>query len=103
MSKSLLQTEKECFITGRTVDLAKHHIYMGNPNRRVSEESGFWIWLTPYYHNMSNEGVHFNHAFDATLKRMCQMAYEDKLIIDQGISRESARDRFMKLIGRSYL
>lgn len=103
MSKSILQDDKTCFITGFTGDLAKHHIYMGNPNRQISEEQGFWVWLTPMYHNMSDEGVHFNHSFDITLKKMCQLAYEDKLIIDQGLSRESARDRFMRLVGRNYL
>lgn len=103
MSDSILQTEKCCFITGSTEGLHKHHIYGGNPNRRISEEQGFYIYLIPMFHNISNEGVHANHAFDVTLKKMCQLAYEDKCILDQGISRESARDRFRKMIGRSYL
>lgn len=100
---SILQDEKECFITGRKERLHRHHVYQGNPNRRISEEQGFYVWLSPEYHNMSDEGVHFNHAFDICLKKMCQFAYETKLVLDQGISYESARDRFMKLVGRSYL
>ncbi len=103
MNKSILQDEKCCFITGRTTDVALHHIYGGNPNRKISTEQGFFVFLDPYFHNMSNEGVHSNHAFDITLKKMCQLAYEDKLMLDQGISRERARDRFMKMIGRSYI
>lgn len=103
MNKSILQDEKCCFITGRTTDVALHHIYGGNPNRKISTEQGFFVFLDPYFHNMSNEGVHSNHAFDITLKKLCQQVYEDKLMLDQGISRESARDRFMKLIGRSYI
>lgn len=102
MSKSIMQDEKCCFITGRTTGLHKHHIY-GNANRPISEEQGFYVWLTPEYHNMSDEGVHFNYAFDICLKKMCQFAYETKLVLDQGISYESARDRFMRMIGRSYL
>ena len=103
MSKSILQDEKECFITGATEGLHKHHIYGGNPNRKISEEQGFFIWLTPALHTNSNECVHKNHPFSLTLKKMCQLAYEDKLMLDQGISRESARDRFMKMIGRNFL
>ena len=99
---SILQDEKECFITGRKEGLHKHHIY-GNANRPISEEQGFYVWLSPEYHNMSDEGVHFNHAFVICLKKMCQFAYETKLVLDQGISYESARDRFMRIIGRSYL
>lgn len=103
MSKSILQDEKCCFITGATEGLHKHHIYGGNPNRKISEEQGFYIWLVPEYHNMSDKGIHFDHAFEMSVKKMCQQAYEDKLMRDQGISRESARDRFMKLVGRNYL
>lgn len=102
MSKSILQDEKECFITGAREPLHKHHCY-GAANRKISDEQGFYVWLVPELHNMSDNGVHFNFAFNATLKKMCQLAYEDKLIIDQGISRESARDRFRKMIGRSYI
>lgn len=103
MSKSILQDEKECFITGATQGLHKHHIYGGNPNRKISEEQGFWVWLSHEYHTNSNECVHKNHPFNLTLKKMCQFAYEAKCVIDQGISWESARDRFMKMIGRSYI
>lgn len=103
MSDSILQTEVECFITGSRQNVVKHHIYKGNPNRKISEEQGFYIYIDPFFHTNSREGVHFNHAFDVTLKKMCQMAYEDKCIIDQGISRETARDRFRKLVGKSYL
>ena len=103
MCKSILQDEKCCFITGQTEDVALHHIYGGNPNRKISTEQGFFVFLKPHYHNMSDEGVHANHAFNICLKKMCQMAYEDKCMLDQGISRESARDRFIKMIGRNYL
>lgn len=103
MTDSILQDEKECFITGSHNNLHKHHIYKGNPNRKISEEQGFYIYLEDFWHTNSNECVHKNHAFDVCLKKMCQMAYEDKLMMDQGISRESARDRFRKMIGRSYI
>ena len=92
MSKSILQTEKKCYITGYTGALHKHHIY-GGPNRRISDKHGFWVWLRPEMHNMSNEGVHFNKALDEELKMKCQAEYE----------KTHTREEFMKLIGRNYL
>lgn len=90
--KSIMQDEKQCYVTGRTYGLHKHHIY-GGPNRRISEEHGFYIWLVPELHNMSRHGVHFNSDWDLELKRHCQREYE----------KTHTRDEFMALIGRSYL
>lgn len=93
MAKSIMQTEKECYITGRTNNLHKHHIYFGNPNRKISEQNGFWVWLIPEMHNMSNQGVHFNHELDLALKRECQARFE----------KTHSREEFVKLIGKNYL
>jgi hypothetical protein len=95
MAKSILQTEKECYITGLTSNLHKHHIYFGNPQRQISEKNGFWVWLTGVYHNQSNFGVHGKdgHELDLMLKKMCQRAYEKK----------HSREEFVQLIGKSYL
>lgn len=92
MSRSILQNEKKCFVTGRTQGLHKHHIY-GGYNRKHSERHGFFVWLVPEYHNMSNEGVHFNPAFDTYLKKLCQAEYE----------KTHSRDEFLEIIGRNYL
>ncbi len=93
MAKSILQTKKECFLTGQPDGLHKHHIYFGNPNRKISEQNGFWVWLIPRFHNMSDEGVHFNRELDLKLKRICQAKYEET----------HSREDFIKLIGKSYL
>lgn len=93
MSKSIMQDKRECYITKKKYGLHKHHIYFGFANRRISEEHGFWVWLTPELHNMSNDGVHFNTAFDLSLKRECQKKYEET----------HSREEFMKLIGCNYL
>ena len=94
MSKSILQSSKACYLTGRTDNLHKHHIY-GAANRKVSEKYGFWVWLTYDMHNGNNPmAVHNNpnEGYDKMLKQLCQRAYE-----------ESGNDDFVKLIGRSYL
>lgn len=91
--KSIMQTEKRCYLTGAEgIPLHKHHIY-GGPNRRISEANGFWIYLIPRLHNMSNDGVHFNAGLDLKLKQECQLKYEET----------HTREEFMELIGRSYL
>lgn len=71
------------------------HIYYGHANRKISEEQGFWVYLAPWLHNQSNEGVHGKngHELDIMLKQHCQRKYEET----------HSREEFMKLIGRNYL
>lgn len=90
--KSILQDEKKCYVTELTSGLHKHHIY-GAANRKISEANGFWVWLIPEYHDMSDKGVHFNKEFDSLLKQECQAKFEET----------HSREEFMDLIGRSYL
>lgn len=91
--KSILQSEKQCYFTGETGPLHKHHIFFGSGLRKISEENGFWVWLTPRLHNMSNDGVHFNQERNLRLKKACQKKYEET----------HTREEFMALIGRNYL
>lgn len=91
--KSILQDEKECFISKSTTGLHLHHIY-GGPNRRISDQNGFTVWLRADWHNMSDYGVHFNPKLDLYLKKLCQKKYE---------SMGHSREEFMSLIGRNYL
>lgn len=94
MAKSIMQDGKHCYITGwENVPLHKHHIYAGNPNRRISEENGFWVYLLPELHNTSDLGVHFDKDLDLRLKRECQTKFEET----------HSREEFMRLIGRNYL
>lgn len=93
MAKSIMQGNKECYLTGETWRLHKHHIFFGSGRRKVSEQNGFWCYLTPELHNMSNNGVHFNRELDLQLKQECQKRYEET----------HTREDFMDLIGRNYL
>lgn len=94
MADSILQPgAKECYITGSTSGLHKHHIYFGNPLRRISEENGFWVWLRADWHNMADYGVHFNKELNLKLKRECQEKFEET----------HSREEFMRLIGKNYL
>jgi len=97
--RSILQDEKECFMCRLIYDmrvehnLERHHIYEGTANRKISEENGFWVYLSPHYHNSSPEGVHHNENNNRLLKAICQRKYEET----------RTREEFMKLIGRNYL
>ena len=90
---SILQDTRECFITGDREGLHKHHIYFGNPNRRISEANGFWVWLRWDWHNGADYGVHFSRVLDLRLKQTCQEKYEES----------HSREAFRRLIGKSYL
>ncbi len=90
---SIMQKEKVCYITGSTTNLHRHHIYFGNPNRRISEQNGFWVWLRSDWHNGASYGVHFDRSLDLELKRACQAMYEHT----------HSREEFIKLIGKNYL
>ena len=92
MSKSIMQTEKECYITGSTEGLHKHHIYFGSL-RQNSEKYGCWVWLRADWHNMSNYGVHFDRELDLRLKRECQERFEAI----------HGHEKFMQVFGRNYL
>jgi len=90
---SILQSTKECYVTGRTDNLHKHHIYMGS-NRKISDKNGFWVWLTGEYHNQNSKiDVHHNWDFNLDLKMQCQHKFEES----------HTREEFIKLIGKSYL
>lgn len=91
---SILQTEKECYFTGATNNLEAHHIFYGSGLRNVSENNGFWVWLTADSHR-GTCGVHGKHGERASLllKQECQRKFEET----------HSREEFRKLIGRSYL
>ena len=93
---SILQSEKKCYITGRHDSLDCHHIFPGSANRKISDENGFWVWLTHDYHNGNDPmAVHNNpnQGYDLMLKQQCQRKYEEN----------HTRAEFIKLVGRSYL
>ena len=93
-SKSILQDDKQCFVTGRTDNLQCHHIFYGRKNRQISDKNGFWVWLTGEYHNQNSRiDAHHNIELDLELKRLCQLKYQENHYTYE----------FMKLIGRSYL
>lgn len=92
MSKSIMQTEKECYITHDINNLHKHHIF-GGSNRKYSEKYGCWVWLRADWHNMASYGVHNDINLMKKLRRECQAKFEE--IYDH--------ETFMKIFRKNYL
>ena len=88
-SKSIMQTEKECFITGYLNHLDRHHVF-GGPRRNASEAFGCWIWLR---HDIHMEIHDRNKELDKMIKRACQEKFEEIY----------SHEEFMEIFGKSYL
>ncbi len=92
MADSIMQSTKECYITGSTQGLHKHHIYPGS-RRQASEKWGCWVWLRGDWHNLSDYGVHSTPELDRRLKQSCQERFEELY----------GHDCFMGVFGKNYL
>ena len=91
---SIMQDEKRCIVTGCEIGLDCHHIYFGNPNRRISDEHGFWVWIRHDVHMRLHDRRPPYERLDGQLKRLCQAKFEES---------GGTRDEFIALIGRNYL
>ena len=88
---SILQDRRECYITGSTEGLHRHHVYAGG-RRSASERWGCWVWLRWDWHT-GDCGVHRNTEFDRRLKRECQEKFEELY----------GHEKFMKVFGKNFL
>lgn len=70
----------------------EHHVY-GGPNRSISEAEGFKVHLCVAHHEFGKEAVHVNIEMMRLVQQDMQREFEKK----------HTRQRFMALIGRSYL
>ena len=86
---SIMQTEKYCYITGRTDHLDKHHIFTGT-RRKAAEKWGCWCWLAHDVHMAAHDR---NQEILTQLRQECQERFEE--LYDH--------DTFMKVFGKSYL
>ena len=89
MTKSILQSEKECYITGATENLDRHHCFQGS-RRQLSEKYGCVVWLRHDVHMRLHDS---DRELDLRIKRDCQSAFESKY----------DHDTFMRIFGRNYL
>lgn len=95
--KSILQTEKKCFLTGRTTNIDEHHCFYGTSNRRMSEKYGLKVWVWHELHNGDDPGAIHNNpgsGYDLYIKQYAQRAFEEM---------GHSRSEFITLFGRSFL
>lgn len=92
--KSIVEnTTEECYVCGAARPLERHHIYGGNPGRKLSERYGLTIHLCCFHHRDSKEGVHFNKALREQLQEEGQRAFE----------KIHTREEFLEVFGRNYI
>lgn len=91
--KSVLQSEKECFVCKTTQNLEEHHCLYGTSNRKMSEKYGLKVWLC-HEHHTGNTGVHFNKELDLQIKELAQAYYEEHI---------GSKQDFMRDFGRNYI
>lgn len=93
MARSIIQSEKECFVCKTTLNLHEHHVFFGTGNRKISEKYGMKLWLCQEHHTGRN-GVHFDRQLDLLIKTVAQGTFEKEI---------GSREEFRRLFGRSYL
>ena len=99
MAKSILQSDKECYLCRRfynlrtTRGLEEHHILFGRGRRELSERYGLKVWLCHNHHNEPPLGVHFDPALMLRLQQEGQRAFE----------KTNSREEFVRLFGKNYL
>ena len=91
--KSILQTDKVCYLCGRQTGLEKHHIFGGVANRKISEAHGLWVWLCGQTCHRGTDGAQYDPVLNKRLKMDAQYAYE----------RTHTRSEWMQLIKKNYL
>ncbi|WP_337495808.1 hypothetical protein [[Ruminococcus] lactaris] len=98
---SILQADRtgECYLCEKFgiirywTYLEEHHIFDGNPGRRISEENGFKVKLCAGHHRISEKAVHKDIVMMRILQQDAQRAYE----------RTHTREQWMELMGRNYI
>jgi len=89
MTKSIMQDEKKCFLTGCEERLDRHHCFHG-ARRKAAEKYGCWIWLRRDLHRELHDQ---NKELDRMIQRACQERFEEIY----------SHEEFMAVFGKSYL
>ena len=89
MAKSIMQDEKECYVTGSTNYLDLHHVFQGS-RRRLSDKWGCTVWLRHDIHMRLHDS---DRELDLKIKRDCQKEFEKRW----------GHEKFMQVFGRNYL
>jgi len=95
---SILQTNKLiCFRCNRICRCEEHHIFDGNPNRKLSEKYGLKVYLCHDCHNRDakHKSIHFDADEMLKLQRLGQKAFMNYY--------KKSADEFREIFGKNYL
>ena len=82
--------------------LVERHHCIGGSNRKLADEDGLWVPLTPEHHRTGKDSAHNSKITHTLLAIIAQLAYEKKKIAE-GNTESEAREMFRKRYGRCYL
>jgi len=90
-----IEDMRHCYVEGcPSCVIESHHIFYGNPGRKLSERLGYKEDLCIYHHKDNRVGVHgLNKALDLELKQKYQRKFEES----------GTREEFREMFGKSYL
>lgn len=89
--KSIISTEKRCYLCGSRNWIEVHHVYPG-VNRGASDDYGLTVPLCHYCHNEPPNGVHYNKERRQALQASVQV----KAMEHYGWTEEDFRTIFHK-------
>lgn len=93
MSKSIIQENKECYVTGATNGLHLHHCFRAS-RRKLADKYGLTVWLRADIHRYLHDHRPPYETLENDLKVVAQQAFEDN---------GGTREEFMSIFGASYL
>ena len=92
--RSIVQSERECFVCKTTMSLELHHIF-GGAYRKKSDRLGLTVYLCHKHHNEPPYGVHHNRERMDWLRAIGQRRYIEHY--------HKTKDDFIREFGRNYL
>lgn len=89
--------EAECWYCHSKAE-CRHHVYPGNPNRRVSEREGCWVYLCDRCHKMthSHAKVEISGEGEVDMMAFLQETCQVQWMHENGKTREDFITRFGK-------
>ncbi len=93
MTPSILSSKRECYLTGKSYMLDRHHIFKGS-RRNSSEKYGLWVYLDHEVHMKLHSHSKPYETAENDLKILGQKAFE---------KRSGTREQFMSIFGVNYL
>lgn len=105
--KSIITNDLEHDVITGEDGVVIHHCIFGNGLRKLADEDGLIIPLTPFHHNCADymipASIHGGVITERLSKMVGQLAWEKEYYRKLSFENDPARDAFRRRYGRSYL